>query len=348
MIVKNEAHVITSCFDSMLPFIDTWAICDTGSTDGTQAIIREYFADKKVPGELHERPWVNFGANRTEAFKLAKGKADFIWIMDADEILRGKPDFGDLTHDVYLLRCGTDFTWWNTRIFRNGPDWRYVGVVHEYAEAPGLITVGQLPGDYYITSGHGGARSNDPDKYRKDALAIEAALQGDPENTRYTFYLGQSWFSAGDFSRAHDAYDRRIQLGGWSEEVFYSMYRIGQCENALGDREAMIGQMMLTFDRFPHRAEPIYFAAKLAMEARQFHLGYALASIGVGIKMPSDILFVEADVYNWRMLDVLAVCGYWIGKRDEARAINERLLHLAPEPEQARIRGNLDFCKTKG
>ena len=65
MIVKNEAHVIRRCLDSVRPLIDRWVIVDTGSTDGTQALIRELMAD--VPGELHERPWVDFSTNRNQA-----------------------------------------------------------------------------------------------------------------------------------------------------------------------------------------------------------------------------------------------------------------------------------------
>ena len=58
MIVKNESHVIKRCLDSVKPIIDYWVIFDTGSTDGTQRIIQEVLKD--IPGQLHERPWVNF------------------------------------------------------------------------------------------------------------------------------------------------------------------------------------------------------------------------------------------------------------------------------------------------
>ena len=72
MIVKNEAHVIRRCLDSVRPFIDRWVIVDTGSTDGTQEIIRTHMRD--LPGELHERPWRDFGTNRSEALALARGQ----------------------------------------------------------------------------------------------------------------------------------------------------------------------------------------------------------------------------------------------------------------------------------
>ena len=76
MIVKNEKDVIVRCLESVKPVIDYWVIVDTGSTDGTQKIIKKELKD--IPGELYERPWKNFGENRSEAFNLAKGKGDFI------------------------------------------------------------------------------------------------------------------------------------------------------------------------------------------------------------------------------------------------------------------------------
>src|ERR1700722_13597203 len=75
MIVKNESHVIERCLASVKGIIDYWVIVDTGSTDGTQEIITNYLKD--IPGELIERPWKNFGFNRTEALLLAREKGDY-------------------------------------------------------------------------------------------------------------------------------------------------------------------------------------------------------------------------------------------------------------------------------
>ena len=76
MIVKNESQVIRRCIDSVKDYISYWVIVDTGSTDGTQDLIKEIMAEYNIPGELHERPWVDFGHNRTENLRYAKDKAD--------------------------------------------------------------------------------------------------------------------------------------------------------------------------------------------------------------------------------------------------------------------------------
>src|SRR5580692_5161489 len=101
MIVKNEASVTRRCLDSVRPFVSSWAIVDTGSTDGTQDVIRAHLRD--LPGELFERPWRDFGTNRSEAIELARARADYLIIIDADEVLEAAPAFElpDLTLDAY-------------------------------------------------------------------------------------------------------------------------------------------------------------------------------------------------------------------------------------------------------
>ena len=74
MIVKNESEVIIDCLKSVSKYIDYWVICDTGSNDGTQEIIKNYFFKENIEGILYQDKWVNFAVNRTLAFKRAKNK----------------------------------------------------------------------------------------------------------------------------------------------------------------------------------------------------------------------------------------------------------------------------------
>ena len=56
MIVKDEAEVITRAFNSVKHIVDYYCICDTGSTDNTIQVIKDYFKENKLKGEVHERP----------------------------------------------------------------------------------------------------------------------------------------------------------------------------------------------------------------------------------------------------------------------------------------------------
>ena len=214
MIVKNESRVIRRCLDSVRPFIDTWVICDTGSTDGTQDIVREHLKD--IPGELHERPWRDFGHNRTEALELARGKADYTLVIDADEVLIAAPDFQmpALTADEYQnpafgWRRRTSF--FLSQLVRSALPWRYVGVLHEVIICDQAHSTARLEG--LTTKGlFDGARNTNPQRSQADAALLEAALQNEPNNARYVFYLAQSYRDAGELPRSIEAYERRATM----------------------------------------------------------------------------------------------------------------------------------------
>ena len=103
MIVKDEKPVILKCLASVKPYIDHWIIVDTGSKDGTQEAIAEFMKD--IPGQLYERPWVDFAHNRNKALELSRKKGDYSLIIDADNILTPSPSFKipPLTGNLYAI-----------------------------------------------------------------------------------------------------------------------------------------------------------------------------------------------------------------------------------------------------
>ena len=133
MIVKNESKVIQRCFDSVKDYIDYWIICDTGSTDGTQDLIKNYFENANIPGKLYEHKWVNFGFNRSLAISLAKGKSDYSLLLDADFLfkIKDKTFKNNLISDGYQIKYEGNLDYRQTLFVKSSLDWKYVGVTHE-------------------------------------------------------------------------------------------------------------------------------------------------------------------------------------------------------------------------
>ena len=216
MIVRNEAPVIRRCLDSVRPIIDCWVIVDTGSTDGTQDLIREHLGD--LPGELIERPWVDFAHNRSEAVDFARGRADYLLVIDADETLEITEGFQmpRLSADSYNIevRC-EGFTCARKQLLRNSLPWHYEGVLHEHACCPEARSEEFIPG-LWIASYRDGARARDPQTYLRDAQTLERGLREEPNNARYVFYLAQTYSLIKDFDSALQYY-KAASRDGWSE-----------------------------------------------------------------------------------------------------------------------------------
>ena len=346
MIVRNEAHVVHEVLDSVAPFITHWVIVDTGSDDGTQDKIREHMAALGIPGELHERPWRNFGHNRSEALELARGHGDYIWVMDADDLLVGTPDFSGLTADVYQLHYGPDVSYWRRQLFRDGLPWRYVGVLHEHAECDGPCVEERLYGDYYIESRRLGGRNLDPEKYARDAAILLAEVERNADDSRSVFYLAQSYYDYGDFANAMRWYARRTEMAGFDEEVYYSLMRVADTMLRLGEPWPLVQDTYLrAWEYRPSRAEALHAIAHWYRTQERYQLGHLFAERAARIPLPeSDGLFVGAEVYSWRAKDEQAVCASWIGKQDETFTICRSLLGHddIPEADRQRIAANRD------
>lgn len=336
MIVKDEKSVITRCLESVLPIIDYWVICDTGSTDGTQQIIKDFMKEKNIPGELHEHEWVNFGHNREEALLLARFKADYILFMDADDILSFDDHFKlpILEHDCYMVRSRAGSTeYLLTRIIKSTVNWHWHGVLHEYIYTENAKQCAVLQGVEYIYICDG-ARASDPLKYEKDAKILEAALEKEPNNARYMFYLAQTYASAHNLEKALEYYNKRIDMGGWDQEVFWAMIQVAQLKMVLGYDEKSVEESYIKALRFrPNRPEPYLYLVAEARRKKEFQKGYEIGRAAIKMPPSQDILFIEARAYDGLKLE-FAICAWWLGHYEECLEAANDLMNkkdLAPE-----------------
>ena len=353
LIVKNESHVIEELLRSVNPLIDTWTIVDTGSSDGTPDLILRIMQELGKPGRLFHRPWRDFGANRTEALELARGTATYHWVIDADDQVVGELRFPELSLPSYLLRYGGKFTYLRQQLFRDDLPWRYVGVLHEYPSCGYEVEIGEITGTYYIESRRLGDRNRDPNKYLKDALVLEAGLREEPHNPRYWFYLGQSYFDAGVFPKALDAYRRRVDMQGWLEEAAFAQLRVGLCLEKLGAPTREITAALLEAWRMrPVRAEPLYHLGRILRLQGENELAAMFSRHALAIPQPHDKLFVDGEVYDYGAADEFSVAAYYAQSDTVSRegyTVCQRLATREDVPPEIRSRAvaNLEWYRKK-
>jgi tetratricopeptide (TPR) repeat protein len=351
MIVKDESHIIAACLERLRPYVDAWCIVDTGSTDGTQDAVRE--AMKGLPGELHERPWQSFAHNRTECFDLAKEHGDYVLVMDADDVWDCPDGFAwpDLDLDGYSLDLrGASLSWRRLQLLRTASPWHYEDPVHAVAVCEGKHVTGYLPGPVIrpTTTGRRHVDSNPKEKYLKDAKIYEEALRTEPDNTRYRFYLAESFRYAHENAAALVAYEHRAGMGGWREEVWYSLFQAGRMAWSLGDTDAAVLHLEAAHQHYPERAEAMSALATLRNQQKNYVLAHLAASVAVERKAPpQDALFAEHQCYEWRARDQYAIACYYTGRLHESYRTNRELLDIVPEGERSRIEANMEFSRRR-
>ncbi len=352
MIVKNESKVIQKCLNSVKPLIDYWVIVDTGSTDGTQEIIKEEM--QGIPGELYERPWVNFEHNRNEALELAKNKADYLFFIDADEYLSYDEGFSlsPLEADCYdmVVRQIEAVDFLRCALVRSSLPWRWEGVLHESLICPlakcGKVLKGVI--NLCNTSAPSG-RSLDPNKYLKDAAILEEALKKDPNNSRYVFYLAQSYFAGKNKDLALKNYERRASMASADmQETFFAIYNVGKIKEDLGDYQGALKSYFDAYAFRQSRAEPLFRAAVVFRKMGFPFVGYLLSKQALMIPSPPDSC-VEYMTYDYALLIEFANCALLCGKWEEGLEASVKLLTHPRIPAEIRpqLMSNYELAKAK-
>ncbi|MGH8042062.1 MAG: glycosyltransferase [Rudaea sp.] len=350
MIVKNEAPVIERCLRSVKPYIHAWAIADTGSTDGTQDIVRKFMAD--LPGKLIERPWVDFSTNRNEALELAKQYGDYALIIDADDELDADKGFTwpALGASGYLLEIVyNELRYRRVALPRLDAGWEWKGVLHEALVSTQLAQAQFQPG-LRIRIHNDGARSrlSQREKFTRDADVLRKALIDEPDNARYRFYLAQSLRDAGDLAGAIAEYAKRAALGGWQEEVYFSRLQIAVLkERVTAPYAEVVAAYLDACDFRPSRAEAPCELARYFRLNQRWNLARHFAQIAVSLPIGDDVLFIDRAVHEWRARDELSIAAYWCGDRVESARLCRELLAdpRLPAGERERVQRNLGFSE---
>ena len=321
MIVKNESKIIKRLFDSVCAIIDSYCICDTGSTDDTPTIIQEYFEAKGIPGKVIQEPFRDFGYNRTHSLLACAGMADadYILLMDADMILEPGNGFNkqmlNCADAHYVFQGSPNMSYKNVRIVKNNIGIKYWGVTHEVIETPPNSVYSNIEKSILFINdvGDGGAKA---DKYERDIRLLLRGLEEKPNNDRYTFYLANSYRENGEKQKAIETYKKRIEIGGWIEEIWQSYYNIGKCYQALGEHEKALASWLEGYDKFPDRLENIYEIMTHYRVQSKHRLVYELyrmvkRTLDKTRGKTLDHLFVQNDVYDYKIDYEYTISGYY-------------------------------------
>lgn len=346
MIVKDEHHVILRVLESVSKHIDFWTIVDTGSTDGTQDIIKKFFDEKGIPGELIETPWVDFSTCRNIALESTEKHCEWgMWIDADEEFIVNIENFNIKTalengKDLDTISIPTkygpiDYT--RKSIWKCGKGFKWSGPIHEILlcenEAPGGI----LDGAHVLVRAEGSSWQNIKEKYTKHAEVLAAYTEED-KDPRWLFYTAQSYRDSGNNEKAFEWYKKRSEVNeGFIEEVFVSKYMMARIGEHLNMTKSQILELYNEAHKSdPVRGESIKSLVQYLHRVQDWELAYIYSQYGTRYNLknpyPHRILFVDKDLYQYQLLELHALSCYYTKRTEEgSRAYWQMRSQILPD-----------------
>jgi glycosyltransferase involved in cell wall biosynthesis len=222
MIVKNEEAHLRDCLRSVRDLVDEIVIADTGSTDATKAIAREF--DAVVVDFVWED---SFAAARNASLQPATGA--WIFWMDADERLDevnrrrlrglfsrlGSENVGYAMRQSSPLSAAPHAAAYvdQVRLFPRHPTLRWAHRVHEQI-LPGLRALGADVSPTDIVIDHVGFAEPEAQgpKVDRNLRLLELEIQEHPNDSFVVYNLGSVALTQGKLDKALQCFNRCLEL----------------------------------------------------------------------------------------------------------------------------------------
>lgn len=332
MIVKNESKTILKLLNSCYHLLDSYCICDTGSSDNTKEIIIDFFEKKNISGIIFTDSFYNFGYNRNVTYQRSKNMGDYLLLLDADMILTDNGfNKEELTQDVYLI--DEDVRLINTRC-----SVEVKGPVYEYYDIKKPYTQDNINSLKILNTGK--------PNYQRNIILLNNSLKVDPNNPRNIFYLANCYKNIGDIENAKKWYQRKLQEKGWNQEVFMTYYNL--CEIFRTNLPLLKKYAIEGYQMRLDRIETLYLYFEVLMENQMYEDAYQFAK---HIKINKNIegLFIQQDIYEWKMNYLLSMLYYYVGEYQKGFSLSIELLreNILPEDEYNTVLENIGFYLDK-
>ena len=366
-IVKNESHCILKMLESAAQISDAIVIADTGSTDGTQDLIRKFGEEKGIPTYVFERPFDDFEKSRNFGMQKARDVVQelgwnpndcWTWWCDADETIIVDPKFNkaQFNKDLFMINTYIGQMKYTRNTFaRVSKPFKFYGPVHEFIICEEKNITSGLAENVHVDVKMIGAswQGNIPAKYKSHAFVLEKYIDENRGDPRWIFYTAQSYHDSASIPDNKEENEERLRRSikyyrervsrtdGYPEEIYYSQYRIGTIMRVLEDPWHLTHQELLkAYAIDPLRGESIKTIIDYYLQVGEWSMAYLytkFAKVNFHGKnpYPTRLLFVDEALYLWKFAEAHAAASFYCGKHDEARANYQEIVNLTKTQPQA-------------
>jgi tetratricopeptide (TPR) repeat protein len=366
-ICKDESHVIKNMLESCKGITDLIVVNDTGSTDGSQDIIRNFGKENNIPTYVFERAFDDFEKSRNHAMqKLRDVVAELGWNpdqvhgywFDCDETLIIDPKFNktQFTKDLYMINTYIgQMKYTRNTFFKVSKAFRWYGPIHEFIVCDDKDITSGLADNIQVDVKMTGAswQGDIPTKYKSHAFVLEKYIDANRQDPRWIFYTAQSYHDSASIPnnkeeneerlrRSMKYYKERVQRpDGYPEEIFYSQFRIGTIMRVLEEPWNLTHQELLkAYAIDPLRGESIKTIIDYYLQVGEWNMAYLytkFAKVNFHGKnpYPTRLLFVDESLYVWKFAEAHAAACFYTGRMDEAKSNYHEIVNISKTNPQS-------------
>lgn len=359
-IVKDEAHCILIMLESAAKISDAIVIADTGSTDGTQEIIKKFGEDNNIPTYVFERPFDDFEKSRNFGMEKARDVVNelgwnpndcWTWWCDADETIVVDPKFdkNQFNKDLFMINTYIGQMKYTRNTFAKvSKPFRFYGPVHEFIVCDDQnITSGLAENIHVDVKMIGKSWQGDiAEKYASHSYKLEAYINKNRQDPRWIFYTAQSWHDAASIKDNKEENEERLRRSmkyyrervsrtdGYAEEIFYAQYRVGTIMRILEEPWHLTHMELLkAYQIEPLRGESIKVIIDHYLQMGDWNMAYLYTKFAKTTfhgknPYPTRLLFVDEATYVWKFAEAHAAASFYTGRMDEAKQTYQEIVNL--------------------
>jgi glycosyltransferase involved in cell wall biosynthesis len=365
-ICKDESPVIEKMLESAKSIVDLIVVNDTGSTDGTQQIIKNFGEKHGIPTYVFERPFDDFEKSRNHAMQKLRDVVNELgwnpdqvhgfW-FDCDEtlVIDSKFSKNQFTKDLYMINTYIGaMKYTRNTFFRVSLPFRWYGPVHEFIVCDQQnITSGLAENIIVDVKMTGSSWQGDiSQKYLDHAHKLEAYIAKDRKDPRWIFYTAQSYHDSASMKdnneenverlrRSMKYYKERVKRNdGYAEENYYSQYRVGTIMRILEEPWNLTHMELLkAYSMDPLRGESIKVIIDYYLQISDWNMAYLYSKFAKSNfhgknPYPTRLLFVDEAIYVWKFAESHAATCYYTNRMQEAKETFKEIIEISKKQPQ--------------
>jgi glycosyltransferase involved in cell wall biosynthesis len=379
-ICKDESPVIENMLESAKDIVDLIVVNDTGSTDGTQQIIKNFGEKYGIPTYVFERPFDDFENSRNHAMqKLRDVVAELNWNadqvhgfwFDCDEtlVIDSKFNKSQFTKDLYMINTYIgQMKYTRNTFFKVSKPFRWYGPVHEFIVCDEQnITSGLAENIHVDVKMTGNSWMGDiAEKYASHSYKLEAYINKNRQDPRWIFYTAQSWHDAASIKDNKEENEERLRRSlkyyrervsrtdGYAEEIYYAQYRVGTIMRILEEPWNLTHMELLkAYQIDPLRGESIKVIIDHYLQMGDWHMAYLYSKFAKSTfhgknPYPTRLLFVDEATYVWKFAEAHAAAAFYTGRMDEAKQTYQEIVNITKTHPQYFSQDDLNKIQMNG